>query len=88
MALIRAVQSFADVKRVSQDKIHAVFTLTNWSFRKRPPIAESILTMDQYWEAGFSGVTAKNPQVIPRRNRFGIDKRQEKQLIPAIVELN
>ena len=60
MAPIHAVQSDADVKRVSQDEIHAVFTL-NGSFRKRPPIAQSILTMGQYWEAGS--------QVSQRRTR-------------------
>lgn len=44
--------------------------------------------MGQYREVGFSAVTAKDPQVIPRSDRFGTDKRQEKQLIPATVELN
>jgi hypothetical protein len=57
--------------------------------KQRPSIAESILTMGQYREVGFSGVTAKDPQVIPRSDRFGTDKRQEeKQLVPATVELN
>jgi hypothetical protein len=34
--------------------------------KQRPSIAESILTKGQYREVGFSGVTAKDPQVILR----------------------
>ena len=45
--------------------------------------------MGQYREAAFSGVTAKDPQVILRSDRFETDKRQEeKQQVPATVELN
>jgi hypothetical protein len=41
-----------------------------------------------YRKVGFSGVTAKDPQVTPRSDRFGTDKRQEKLLVHATVELN
>jgi hypothetical protein len=47
-----------------------------------------ILSKRQYREVGFSGVTAKDPQVIPRSDRFATDKREESNWSPATVELN
>jgi hypothetical protein len=86
MALIHAVQSVADVKRVSQDK-------STPSLLSQIGVSENALLSPINFDhgsvpkAGFSGVAAKNPQVIPRSDRLGIDKRQEKQLIPATIEL-
>jgi hypothetical protein len=87
MALIRAIQSVAHVKRVSQDK-------STPSLLSQIGVSENALLSPINFDhgsvpkAGFSGVTAMNLQVIPRRDRFGIYKRQEKQLLPATIELN